>query len=106
VTLEGDAAEAAPEPAGAAPGGAGSCAGTPEALFDEVRRLPDGALEILVEGRRLKITNWDKVLYPQTGFTKGDLIAYYAQIARPPRPALRRRCSTRWSACPKARWRS
>jgi bifunctional non-homologous end joining protein LigD len=54
---------------------------SPEALFDEVERLPDGSLAVLVEGRRLKLTNWDKVLYPQTGFTKGDLIAYYSRIA-------------------------
>jgi bifunctional non-homologous end joining protein LigD len=50
-------------------------------VFDEVERLPDGALAVLIDGRRLKITNWDKVLYPQTGFTKGDVIAYYARIA-------------------------
>jgi bifunctional non-homologous end joining protein LigD len=56
-------------------------AGSPEALFDEVERLPEGALAVLVEGRRLKLTNWDKVLYPETGFTKGDLIAYYARVA-------------------------
>jgi bifunctional non-homologous end joining protein LigD len=54
---------------------------SPEALFDEVERLPDGALAVVTEGRRLKITNWDKVLYPEVGFTKGDLIAYYARIA-------------------------
>ena len=36
---------------------------------------------MVTDGRRLKITNWDKVLFPQTGFTKGDLIAYYARIA-------------------------
>ena len=54
---------------------------SPEALFEEVERLPDGALTVLVDGRRLKITNWDKVLYPETGFTKGQLIAYYARIA-------------------------
>ncbi len=53
----------------------------PEALFDEVRRLPEGALEVLTGGRRLKLTNWDKVLFPHTGFTKGDLIAFYARIA-------------------------
>src|SRR5205807_173499 len=46
---------------------------TPEALFDEVERLPDGALSVLVDGRQLKLSNWDKVLFPQTGFTKGDL---------------------------------
>jgi bifunctional non-homologous end joining protein LigD len=56
-------------------------ADSPEALFDEVERLPEGALAIITEGRRLKITNWDKVLYPETGFTKGDLVAYYARVA-------------------------
>jgi bifunctional non-homologous end joining protein LigD len=54
---------------------------SPEGLFDEVERLPDGALSVLTDGRRLKLTNWDKVLFPATGFTKGDLIAYYARIA-------------------------
>jgi bifunctional non-homologous end joining protein LigD len=36
------------------------------------------------EGRALKLTNLDKILYPKTGFTKGDLIGYYVAIA----PAL------------------
>ena len=57
---------------------------TPEALFGAVSRRPDGALAVTVDGRPLKLTNWDKVLFPATGFTKGDLIAYYARIA----PAL------------------
>lgn len=56
-------------------------AGSPEALFGEVQRRPDGALAVTVDGRALKLTNWDKILYPQTGFTKGDLIAYYARVA-------------------------
>jgi bifunctional non-homologous end joining protein LigD len=63
----------------------------PEALFDEVSRLPDGSLEVLVEGRRLKLSNWDKVLFPKTGFTKGNLIAYYARIAPAVLPHLRDR---------------
>jgi bifunctional non-homologous end joining protein LigD len=54
---------------------------SPAALFDEVEQLPEGAVGVLTEGRRLKISNWDKVLYPETGFTKGDLVAYYARIA-------------------------
>ena len=65
--------------------------GTPEALFDEVERMPDGALAVLVEGRRLRISNWDKVLFPQTGFTKGDLVAYYARVAPALLPHLRDR---------------
>jgi bifunctional non-homologous end joining protein LigD len=54
---------------------------SPEALFDSVERLPEGALLVATEGRELKISNWDKVLYPETGFTKGDLVAYYARVA-------------------------
>jgi bifunctional non-homologous end joining protein LigD len=64
---------------------------SPEALFDRVERGPDGALLVTTEGRELKITNWDKVLYPQTGFTKGDLVAYYARIAPVVLPHLRDR---------------
>jgi bifunctional non-homologous end joining protein LigD len=55
--------------------------GSPEALFDTVERGPEGALLVTTEGRELKITNWDKVLYPETGFTKGDLVAFYARVA-------------------------
>ena len=34
-----------------------------------------------VEGKRLTLTNLDKVLYPATGFTKGQVIDYAARIA-------------------------
>ncbi len=34
-----------------------------------------------IEGRQLKLSNLDKVLYPATGFTKGQVIDYYARIA-------------------------
>jgi bifunctional non-homologous end joining protein LigD len=61
--------------------GEGADPSSPEGLFDEVESLPEGAVAVLTEGRRLKISNWDKVLFPQTGFTKGDLVAYYARIA-------------------------
>jgi bifunctional non-homologous end joining protein LigD len=37
--------------------------------------------EVEVEGRELKLTNLDKVLYPKAGFTKGEVIDYYARIA-------------------------
>jgi bifunctional non-homologous end joining protein LigD len=66
----------------------------PDQLFDAVEPLPDGALAVTVDGRRLKITNWDKVLYPQAGFTKGDLIEFYARIAPAVLPHLRDRALT------------
>jgi bifunctional non-homologous end joining protein LigD len=66
----------------------------PEALFDEVERLPEGALSVLIDGRRLKLSNWDKVLFPDAGFTKGDLIAYYTRAAPAVVPHLRDRALT------------
>lgn len=34
-----------------------------------------------VEGRRLALSNLDKVLYPATGFTKGEALHYYVTVA-------------------------
>ena len=34
-----------------------------------------------VEGRKLRLTNLDKVLYPVPGFTKGQVIDYYTRVA-------------------------
>jgi bifunctional non-homologous end joining protein LigD len=36
---------------------------------------------VQVEGRRLRLTNLEKVLYPETGTTKAHVLAYYAEIA-------------------------
>jgi bifunctional non-homologous end joining protein LigD len=36
-----------------------------------------------VEGRRLSLSNLDKVLYPATGTTKGELLHHYARTAAP-----------------------
>jgi bifunctional non-homologous end joining protein LigD len=34
-----------------------------------------------VQGRKLSLTNLDKILYPATGFTKGQVVDYYVRIA-------------------------
>jgi bifunctional non-homologous end joining protein LigD len=34
-----------------------------------------------VDGRELKLTNLDKVLYPKAGFSKGEVVDYYAKVA-------------------------
>jgi len=34
-----------------------------------------------VEGRKLKLTNLEKILYPAAGFTKGQVLDYYVRIA-------------------------
>ncbi|MFG3145351.1 non-homologous end-joining DNA ligase [Streptomyces sp. NPDC048243] len=44
-----------------------------------------------VEGRRLALSNLEKVLYPATGFTKGEVLHYYATVADVLLPHLRDR---------------
>ncbi len=44
-----------------------------------------------VEGRRVALSNLDKVLYPETGLTKGELLHYYATTAGVLLPHLRDR---------------
>src|SRR5438270_13284460 len=44
-----------------------------------------------VGGRRLRIANLDRVLYPETGTTKAQLLDYYVRVARVMLPHLRDR---------------
>ncbi len=37
--------------------------------------------QVEVDGRELRLTNLDKVLYPGVGFTKGEMVDYYAKVA-------------------------
>jgi bifunctional non-homologous end joining protein LigD len=48
-------------------------------------------MEVEVDGRRLSLSNLDKVFYPVTGFTKGQVIDYYTRIAPALLPHLRGR---------------
>jgi len=52
---------------------------------------PSARVEVEVEGRRLSLSNLDKVLYPEVGFTKGQVIDYYTRIAPAVLPHLRDR---------------
>ncbi len=52
-------------------------------------------VRVEVEGRTLKLSNLDKVLYPRTGTTKGEVLNYYAQIAPVMLPLLKDRPVTR-----------
>ncbi len=42
--------------------------------------MPDKA-ELIVEGRKIPVSNLDKVLYPKVRFTKGQVIDYYIRVA-------------------------
>ncbi len=81
----------------------------PTAGAEDARATADGAaLELeqrgakgtfaRVGGHELKLSNLDKVLYPEAGFTKGELIGYYAAVAPVLLPHLAGRplTVTRW----------
>jgi len=47
--------------------------------------------QLVVEGKKLAVSNLNKVLYPKVGFTKGQVIDYYIRIAPVLLPHLRDR---------------
>ena len=58
---------------------------------------PDTSTEavVAVDGRRLTLARLDKVLYPQTGTTKAEIIDYYARVHHLLQPQLTDRPATR-----------
>ncbi|MFC5728008.1 MULTISPECIES: non-homologous end-joining DNA ligase [Nocardioides] len=56
---------------------------------------PQTEVHVDVEGRTLRLTNLEKVLYPSTGTTKGEVLDYYARIAPVLLPHLAGRPVTR-----------
>ena len=53
--------------------------------------MPPRRVAVEVEGRRLSLSNLDKVMYPEVGFTKGQVIDYYTRVAPALLPHLRDR---------------
>ncbi len=55
-------------------------------------------VEVAIGGRTLSLSNLDKVLYPEVGYTKSQVINYYARIAEVMLPHISGRCLTlrRW----------
>lgn len=50
---------------------------------------------VSIDGHRLQLSNLDKVLYPQTGTTKGDVLEYLDEIAPVMLPHCQNRAVTR-----------
>lgn len=55
----------------------------------------NGRERVKVHGRELVVSNLDKVMYPETGTTKADVLAYYAAVAPVLIPAAANRPATR-----------
>jgi len=53
----------------------------PDAIWPAQGKRVSSSQTIEVDGKHLKLTNLEKVLYPATGFTKGRVIDYFARIA-------------------------
>jgi bifunctional non-homologous end joining protein LigD len=64
------------------------------AFLDAGTPVRDG-VEVKLGGRTLKLTNLDKVLYPEVGFTKRDVIEYLVHVAPAILPHLEGRPLTR-----------
>ncbi len=56
---------------------------------------PQSEVHVDVEGRTLRLTNLEKVLYPSTGTTKGEVLDYYVRVAPALLPHLAGRPVTR-----------
>jgi bifunctional non-homologous end joining protein LigD len=52
---------------------------------------PARRVHVEVEGHELSLSNLDKVMYPEVGFTKGQVIDYYTRVAPAVLPHLRDR---------------
>jgi bifunctional non-homologous end joining protein LigD len=52
------------------------------------------ATELAIEGHQVPVSNFNKVLYPEAGFTKGDVIRYFIDISPVLLPHLKDRALT------------
>jgi bifunctional non-homologous end joining protein LigD len=52
-----------------------------DTLLRQAPQQPGGRVEIAIEGHRVRLSTLDRVIYPASGFTKADVIDYYARIS-------------------------
>ncbi len=57
--------------------------------------MAEQRIRVSIDGHELELSNLDKVLYPGTGFTKGEVIDYYVRVAPVLLPHLADRPLTR-----------
>src|ERR1700712_4600919 len=60
-----------------------------------VKKNVNDSQTVSIDQHRLTLTHLGKVLYPETGTTKGEVIAYYAAVADVMLPHVRDRAATR-----------
>lgn len=55
------------------------------------QKYEENDLELTINGKKLKVTNRNKVYFPETGTTKGEIIDYYRKISKFMLPYLKNR---------------
>ena len=63
--------------------GEGPFLGRCPTVLSSLTSVATSKVRVEVAGQTLTLTNLDKVLYPSTGFTKGEVIDYYVSAAEP-----------------------
>jgi bifunctional non-homologous end joining protein LigD len=58
--------------------------------------LSESVQYVQVDGRRVRLTHLDPVLWPSTGTAKGQMLDYYVRVAPGLLPHVRRRPLTMW----------
>ena len=76
-------------------GGAANRVDSSPATGYRLAAMAENRVHVDVEGRTLSLSNLDKVLYPETGTTKGEVIDYYTRVAPVLLPHLADRALTR-----------
>jgi bifunctional non-homologous end joining protein LigD len=56
--------------------------------LDAIQHAGGNGVLRIVRGRTLEVSSLDRVFFPHEGYTKGDLMRYYAQVSRVILPAL------------------
>lgn len=69
----------------------GSKAKTAKKSSPEVKKYEENDTELRIGGKKLKITNRNKVYFPESGITKGEIIDYYRKISKFILPYLKNR---------------
>lgn len=78
---ETEAPASTPSVVNAAPAIAGRVVTSPEAIEKELFHGRAENINVEVDGQPLQFTNLNKVYFPESGYTKRNLLAYYYQVA-------------------------
>lgn len=63
----------------------------PKATIPKKNKVSDNETEMTLNRHKVKLTNHDKIYFPEDGVTKGDIVEYYQSVAEYILPYLKKR---------------